>query len=309
LHRFSSDGAPEHAPALKARLRELRRTRDPKRKDKFFNSKQLLAGESKPENMKFRAFMSRYAHYVILRAQCFGGIFDEISDEPKVDKKKPPKPITNTALRAEHLEAAAMLFKAGLACQLKDGEDCENTAIAAERVASDLIGLTAAVAMALNRVLKDDNLKGGDPALIKKWCELYKKQLLPQTKAHVKKLSSKLDAYGLFLPSRMGTSVSQELLERGLNLEEEEEEGAASAEEGEATELSSEKETTKADKVEEVAKDEDEEEEEEEAPPREAKKTPSRTEPEEDEDVDDESEYEYEEDEFYDDEEEKEKSS
>lgn len=46
LHRFSADGAPEHQAALKARLRELRRTRDPKRKDKFFNSKQLLAGET-----------------------------------------------------------------------------------------------------------------------------------------------------------------------------------------------------------------------------------------------------------------------
>ena len=47
LHRYSADGAPEHAQALKARLRELRRTKDPKRKDKYFNSKQLLAGDSK----------------------------------------------------------------------------------------------------------------------------------------------------------------------------------------------------------------------------------------------------------------------
>lgn len=46
LHRFSADGAPEHQAALKARLRELRRTRDPKRKDKYFNSKQLLAGDT-----------------------------------------------------------------------------------------------------------------------------------------------------------------------------------------------------------------------------------------------------------------------
>jgi len=46
LHRFAADGAPEHQPALKARLRELRRTRDPKRKDKYFNSKQMLAGDS-----------------------------------------------------------------------------------------------------------------------------------------------------------------------------------------------------------------------------------------------------------------------
>merc|ERR1712232_109225 len=136
LHRFAADGAPEHAQALKARLRELRRTKDPKRKDKYFNSKQLLAGDSKPENIKFRAFMVRYSHYVLLRAQCFGGIFDEISQKPtptKRDKKSSTKaaaktkPITSTNLRVEHLEAAAMLLKAGLACQLREGEECENT--------------------------------------------------------------------------------------------------------------------------------------------------------------------------------------
>jgi len=47
LHRYSADGAPEHAASLKARLRELRRTKDPKRKDKYFNNKQMLAGDTK----------------------------------------------------------------------------------------------------------------------------------------------------------------------------------------------------------------------------------------------------------------------
>eukprot|EP00977_Amphora_coffeiformis_P013640 scaffold3608_cov183-Amphora_coffeaeformis.AAC.27 len=292
LHRFSADGAPEHAASLKARLRELRRTKDPKRKDKFFNSKQLLAGDAKPENIKFRAFMSRYAHYVLLRAQCFSGMFEEISSEPKVDKKKPPKPITSTALRTEHLEAASMLLKAGLACQLKDGEECENTAIAVERVASDLIGLTSAVAMALNRALKDVDLKGGDPALVKKWCEFYSEQLLPQTKSMVKKTSSRLDAYGLFLPSRMGTSVSRELLSKGLNLdteagmesiaEEEDEEGGDATDD--ASKSSSEPSVEKA----EEAQDED----------------TVDAEPEADEDEEVEDEYEYEEEEYYDDEDE-----
>lgn len=46
LHRFSADGAPDHQAALKARLRELRRTVDPKRKVKYFNSKSLLAGDA-----------------------------------------------------------------------------------------------------------------------------------------------------------------------------------------------------------------------------------------------------------------------
>jgi hypothetical protein len=213
----------------KARLRELRRTRDPKRKDKFFNSKQLLVGDNKPENAKFKAFMSRYAHYVLLRAQCFGGMFDEISAEPasgKDKKKTKPKPITSSSLRTEHLDAAALLLKAGVACQMKDGEECENTAIAVERVASDLIGLTSAVAKALNRALRDDGMKGSDAELIKRWCEFYGEDLLPQTRSMVKKTTPKLDAYGLFLPSRMGALVSQDLLQKGLKLEESEDASA-----------------------------------------------------------------------------------
>jgi ANTH domain len=226
LHRYSADGSPEHAPALKTRLRELRRTRDPKRKDKFFNTKQLLAGETTPDNFKFRAFMGRYANYVLLRTQCFSGMFEEISSVPPTisnGKKKttvPQKPITSTSLRIENLNAAEMLLKAGIVCQLKDGEICENTAIAAERVASDMIGLTSAVAMALNRVLKDnDDLpKSTDLKLIKQWCLFYSQQLLPNTKAMIKKVSPNLDAFGLFLPSRMGTSVPPNLLEKGLHL-------------------------------------------------------------------------------------------
>jgi hypothetical protein len=34
----------------------------------------------------------------------------------------------------------------------------------------------------------------------------------------VKKTSPKLDAFGLFLPSRMGTTVSPAIMQRGLNL-------------------------------------------------------------------------------------------
>lgn len=175
--------------------------------------------------------MARYSHFVLLRAQCFGGVFDEISQKPapppaKKDKKgsgkAPPKakPITSTNLRVEHLEAAKLLLKAGVACQLKEGEDCDNTAIAAERVASDLIGLTTAVAIAVNRALKTDSLEGADPTIIKRWCEFYSEELLPQTRAMVKKTSSRLDAYGLFLPSRMGASLSPETLEKGLKAEE-----------------------------------------------------------------------------------------
>ena len=127
-----------------------------------------------------------------------------------------------------------MVLKAGIACQLKDGEDCENTALAVERVASDLIALTNSVATALNRALKkgttaatgkttedDDGKKHGggtdDAALLQKWCEFYRDELLPQTRSMVKKTSSKLDAYGLFLPSRMGTTVSPDVLQKGLN--------------------------------------------------------------------------------------------
>ncbi len=222
LHRFAADGSPEHAVALKTRLRELRRTRDPKRKDKFFNSKQMIAGDTTPENVTFRAFMARYAHYVLLRAQYFSGMFEEISSVPPVKsegkKKTPPKPITATSLRGENYNAAELLLKAGLACHLKDGESCENTAIAAERVAADMMGLTSAVAVALNRVLKDSIPKGTDQKLIQQWCTLYSQQLLPQTKAMVKKMSTNLDAFGLFLPSRMSATVPPNLLEKGLKL-------------------------------------------------------------------------------------------
>lgn len=302
LHRFSADGAPDHAPSLKARLRELRRTRDPKRKDKYFNSKQLLAGDSSPENIKFRAFMSRYAHYVLLRAQCFGGMFDEISSVPKTpDSKKKtgkssgPKPITATSLRSEHLEAAAMLLKAGVACQLKDGEECENTAIAAERVASDLIGLNTAVAIALNRALKNaDNLKTADHALLKKWCEFYKDELQPQTKAMVKKTSPKLDAYGLFLPSRMGTTVSPEVLEKGLNLD-----GSSASTETDGTEEVGEEEAE--DIQEESPEAAAEEESDAAAPEVDEEESDEEDAVEEAAEVDDE--YEYEDDEYYDDEE------
>ncbi len=171
--------------------------------------------------------MARYAHYVLLRAQMFGGLFDEIASPPsspskdKTKKKTPPaKPITSTNLRFENLDAARVLLKAGTACVLKDGEECENTALAVERVASDLLGLTAAVAMALNRALKDDDLKGADPALIKKWCEFYSEELLPQTRGMVKRTTPKLDAFGLFLPSRMGATLSPDILQKGLKLDE-----------------------------------------------------------------------------------------
>jgi ANTH domain len=312
LHRFAADGSPEHAPALKARLRELRRTRDPKRKDKFFNSKQLLAGDASPETIQYRAFMSRYAHFVLLRTQCFSGMFEEISAAPKPDKKGgKTKPITATALRVENLNSAEMILKTGLPCQLKDGEECENTAIAAERVVSDLIGLTSAVAMALNRALKDEgDLKGADPALLKKWCVFYKEQLLPQTKAMIKKASPKLDAYGLFLPSRMGTSVAPDVLERGLNLEEkavseadEEDEEVGDA----ATAVSEPREAEPVDAAPKAAATQNKVEKKESAtekPKEQATAVKEEAEEEEGAEEEDDDEYEYEEEEYYEDEEE-----
>lgn len=192
-----------------------------------------------------------------------------------------------------------MLLKAGTACQLKDGEECENTAIAAERVASDMIGLTTAVAMALNRALKSNNLKGADPAIIKRWCEFYSEELLPQTKSMVKKTAAKLDAYGLFLPSRMGASISQEVLLKGLKLAEaeaDEKEESGEEEEGvevevaveETVEAPSPKASPKA-STESVADEEDE-------------ASDDETKEIEEDEYDDE--YDYEEEEYYDDEEE-----
>jgi len=67
LHRFSADGAPDHQAALKARLRELRRTRDPKRKEKFFNSKLLLAGDT---TVSIYMYMYLHLQSVVRRRRC-----------------------------------------------------------------------------------------------------------------------------------------------------------------------------------------------------------------------------------------------
>ena len=187
-----------------------------------------------------------------------------------------------------------MLLKSGIACTLKEGEECENTAIAAERVASDMIGLTTAVAIALNRALKGSDLKGADPAIIKRWCEFYSEDLLPQTKSMVKKTAAKLDAYGLFLPSRMGASVPQEVLQKGLKAvdveaesfeKEDSTEEAADTKTEAAKEESVEQPTTKTDSI----KEEVEEVEREVAGEKEVEE-------------DEYDEYDYEEEEYYDDE-------
>merc|ERR1739841_492014 len=57
----------------------------------------------------------------------------------------------------------------------------------------------------------------GDWELIAKWCEFYSKTLLVQTKSLMKRMTPILDAYGLFLPSRMGVTLSQDLLQKGLS--------------------------------------------------------------------------------------------
>jgi len=232
LHRFGVDGAPEQQLALKEKLKKMRRTKDPKRKTKYFNTKQILGGYTSPTNADFRAFLSRYAHFVLLRVRCFGGLFSEIGEKPTPTKKSRSsksrnssssslqKPITSTRLKKEHLDAAKLVLKAGLTCKLKQHEECENTAIAMEIVVADMIGLTSAVAKALISALKssydDDDGMMPDKALIQLWCEFYAQDLLPQTKAMMKSTTPTLDAYGLFLPSRIGTTISQELLQKGL---------------------------------------------------------------------------------------------
>jgi hypothetical protein len=196
--------------------------------------------------MAYREFLARYAHYVLLRAQCFGGTFSEMSIAPdspsnsvskhdsavKAKNKKntassssssQPKSSAETstiltALRSEHLDASQMLLKAAVVCALKGDEECENTAICVERVVADLIALTAAVAKALNAAISTSDMASLDPNLLKRWCQFYSNDLLPQTKFMMKKMSPILDTYGLFLPSRIGVSVSPDLLEKGLAL-------------------------------------------------------------------------------------------
>lgn len=257
LHRFAVDGGPDHQEALKQRLRALRKTKDPKRSSggggggrggtRYFDSKVLIGVDNDPETAGYRAFLSRYAHYVLTRAQTFGGVFNEISltsvpsSSPPSSKKgrkskgggsggssaskNQPK---NPPLCEEHLKFAQMVLKAGLACTLHDGEDSESTAMCVERVAADLMGLTAAVAVALKRELKQQQQsssssssstsKDSEEELVKQWCEFYADELLPETKKFCKKVTNKLDTYGLYLPSRISSSLSPELLEKGLKL-------------------------------------------------------------------------------------------
>ncbi|KAL7444641.1 hypothetical protein ACHAXH_007274 [Discostella pseudostelligera] len=235
LHRFAVDGGPDHQEALKQRLRALRKTKDPKRSSggrggtRYFDSKVLIGVDDDPENQGYRAFLSRYAHYVLTRAQTFGGVFNEISLATMPSPSSPPsskkggrskskvdvKP-KNSPLCEEHLKFAQMVLKAGLACTLHEGEDSESTAMCVERVAADLMGLTAAVATALKRELKQSS--SDTEELTKQWCEFYADELLPETKKFCKKVTNKLDAYGLYLPSRISASLSPELLEKGLKL-------------------------------------------------------------------------------------------
>lgn len=227
LHRFAADGSPRHAAALKQRLRELRRLPDGKKGGKYFAS---AVFSSKP------AFVTRYAHYVLLRTQCFGGAFDEIySTErptPKQQSKRKSKQrptahlkSSNNPLCEEHYKAAELLLKAGTAvCRnLKDDDVDENTALAAERVASDLMALTVACGKALSsRSSSRTQSAPPPPALVRQWCVWYRDTLVPQTKQVLHQLSPPLDAFGLYLPSRipktgLTASALEEMIAAGEN--------------------------------------------------------------------------------------------
>merc|ERR1719310_908667 len=237
LHRFSVDGGAEHQEALKQRLRALRKTKDPKRSGggsrgastRYFDSKVLIGPDNDPDNSGYRAFLSRYAHYVLTRAQTFGGVFNEISLAHMAASAAPArkgrssrskgsaggggaaaKKPKHPPLSAEHLKFSQMVLKAGLACTLHDAEESESTAQCVERVASDLMGLTAAVATAIRRELKGAAPTEGEASdeLVRQWCAFYADELLPETKRFCKKVTGRLDAYDLYLPSRIKDGLS-----------------------------------------------------------------------------------------------------
>ena len=293
---------------FKARLRELRRTKDPKRKGNYFNSKILLLTvpqqpQKKQQQLEsvtdttipYRAFLARYAHYVLLRAQCFSGMFNEITSSSSKGKKGSSSN-NNNSLKQEHLQASQLLLKAAVSCQFtSSSEECEMTSIALERVAMDLMGLTSSVASSLTASLKkSDSCSVDQKILLKKWCEFYSQNLRPQTKSFVKKASVSLDKYGLFLPSRMSATVSQELLSKGLQFSEDEEEEEQEEEEKEETKDDEEKE----EKIEEKEEEEEEEKIEESKEEEEEDSDDEEEEAEEDEDEDEEYEEEYEYDEY-----------
>jgi len=148
-------------------------------------------------------------------------------------KVKQQQPITSTRLKEEHLQTAKRVLTDGIACTLQPNEVCELTAHAMERVASDMIGLTTAVATALNYALTnydddndddDDAVVVGlvvDKGILKRWCEFYVLELLPRTKGMIESTTPILDAYGLLLPSNsMGNcAVSDDLLQMGMEYE------------------------------------------------------------------------------------------
>ena len=237
---------------------------------------------------------------MLLRAQCFGGAFDEIGKPPPMRKKAVKKPMTATVLRPEHLEAAKLVLSAGMDCSLKEAEVCHHTAVAVERVASDLMALSKSVATALNQALAvdDDQL---DPVLLQKWCKFYSESLLPKTRSMVKKTTPKLDAFNLFLPARIGASVPQELLQKGLKGREEVEEDDAAVDESEEVEQPKAKVSSASKSKDIVEEEEDDVGVADEEEPVDDAQADEEEEEEEEEDEEDDADFEYDE-EYYDDE-------
>ena len=246
LHRFACDGAPIHQKTLQARLRELRRTRDQKRKLRYFDKRLILKfatkGQSEADRVELQPvydFIARYAHYVIMRAQHFAGPFNDLGvvnvkssgdkdkdkgrgrgrggrREKKRDEKE--QPITKTSLRLELLQASKAVLKAGCECKLRSGEDTEVTAACMERVANDLNLMCSTVATTLSKTLSGGgvNGEGVDKKLVKEWCEFYSAELLPQTKLLLKDTAKNLDRHNIFIPTRLGAGVTSDLLKRGM---------------------------------------------------------------------------------------------
>lgn len=235
LHRFSVDGCIEHGKALRGRFIELKHSRDVKRgkRGMYFARSLILKLDGKGDSNKYKKILSKYTRYVLLRTQCFSGMFSEIdhtrsnlfSSLDDVDQNLSlcsestyiPY-FTSTNLNQDNLDAAKLVLRAGVACSALSCEKySEHIAVAIDCLVKDLIGLVNVVGNTLNVALTQHgiNKKNENQILLDRWCDFYIQTLLPQTKQVIRITMPLLDRYGLYLPSRNGKNLKNELLVEG----------------------------------------------------------------------------------------------
>jgi len=210
----------------------LKHRRDIKRgkRGMYFARSLILKLDGKGDSNKYKKILSKYTRYVLLRTQCFSGMFSELDHTQSIifsklgdiDQKLPLDSesthipcFISTSLNQDNLDAAKLVLRAGVACSALSCEKySEHIAVAIECLVTDLIGLVRVVGNTLNVALAQDdtNKNKKTQILLDRWCDFYIQLLLPQTKQVIRTTMPLLDRYGLYLPSRTGGSLRNELL-------------------------------------------------------------------------------------------------